>query len=121
MVIWKDELPYIIREIDDLREVIGEDVFEQVKKFIDEQLEQSETVSSLSDEVDDLEAEVNELEGELSEVSDALEELKERQRDCTGLIGTAKDFIESLGNCSLNRDQWYYLDQLQDAINKFHE
>lgn len=117
MVIWKDGTPYIVREIDDLRDVIGEEVFEPVKKFIGEQIDQSDTVSELEDEIDSLESDVMELEGEVEEVSDALEELKERQQDCTGLVEKVKDFLGSVDSCTFNKDQWYYLDQLQDAIN----
>lgn len=121
MVIWKDGLPYIVREVDDLREIIGEEVFESVKKFIDEQIDKSETVSNLEDEINTLESEVMELEGEVEEVSGALEELKERQQDYTGLVEKAKDFLESIGSCTFNKGQWYYLDKLQDAVNRVNE
>lgn len=121
MVIWKDRVPYIVREIEDLREVIGEEVFEPVKKLIDEQIDQGDTVSRLEDEVDALESEVNELEGELDDVSSALEELRERQQDYTGLVEKAKDFLESIGSCNFNKDQWYYLDRLQDAVSQGNE
>lgn len=121
MVIWKAGTPYIVREIDDLREVIGEEVFEPVKKFIDEQIEQSDTVSKLEDEIDTLESEVMELEGEVEEVTEALEDLKERQQDYAGLVEKAKDFLESIDSCTFNKDQWYYLDQLQDAVNRSND
>lgn len=118
MVIWKDGMPYIVREIDDLREVIGEEVFEPVKKFISEQVDQSETVSKLEDEIDTLESEVMQLEGEVEEVTEALEELKDKQQDYTGLIEKTKDFLESIDSCTFNKDQWYYLDQLQDEVHR---
>lgn len=121
MVIWKDSVPYIVREIEDLREVIGEEVFEPVKKFIDEQIDHSDTVSELEDEIDNLESEVRDLEGELEDVSIALEKMKERQLDCSGLVEKVKDFLESIDNCNFNKDQWYYLDRLKDAANRTDE
>lgn len=121
MVIWKEGLPYIVRDVDDLRQVIDEEIFNQVRELIEEYVEENDKVSVLESEIEDLNDEIYGLEEELQDVSNALEELKKQHKNNTWFMERVTDFMESIENCTLNKEQWYYFDRLQDALKSIEQ
>ena len=118
MIIWKSNEPYIVKEIDDLKHLVEEDVFEAMKDFLDDYIDSSDTVEKLEDELESLEYEVMELEQELEQTSQELDELKEEHELYDLLLKRSTEFLESISHYAFNKDQTYYLDQLQDILNR---
>ncbi len=128
MVIWKNDMPYIVRTIDDLNGIIDAEIFEQVKAFIDDYVESNDKVEQLRDMIGDLEDEVSsleydisELEDENSELEDTIEKLKEKKNCSQNTKDALNDFIESFDEKVLSKDQYYYWYKLMDAIKEEQE
>ena len=121
MVIWKNDMPYIVRTIDDLNGIIDAEIFEQVKAFIDDYVESNDKVEQLRDMIGDLEDDISELEDENSELEDTIEKLKEKKNCSQNTKDALNDFIESFDEKVLSKDQYYYWYKLMDAIKEEQE
>lgn len=117
MVIWKDDMPYIVRDIEDLKDVVPEEIFEPLKEFIEEHIGDSEELERLNSEIESLEWDLSGCEDECDDLERALEELKEKYRDLKHIVETVKDFIDVMDDSRLTKDQAYYWDKLKDAVD----
>lgn len=118
MVIWKDGMPYIVKEVDDLKDIIEDDVLEQIKKFINEYVDNSQEVDELNSKIDELESVVYGMEDETGELEEALEELKEKHSSYRDVITNIKDFMDVMEVKILNKDQAYYYDKMREAMSQ---
>lgn len=117
MVIWKDDMPYIVREISDLRQIIDDDMFGSIEEFIKEYVDDSEEVADLYRTISDLEYEILGWENECSDLENALGQLREQYGEHNEILPTLKDFIDVMDGCKLSKDQDYYWDRLKDAVD----
>ena len=116
MVIWKKDMPYRVRELEDLKDIVPEDIFEALKEFIEDYVEDSEQVKRLNDEIESLEDELSGCEDECGELEEALEELRDKYSNSKQVIEILKDFIDVMDDAKMTKDQWYYWDRLKDAV-----
>ncbi|MDU7537741.1 MAG: hypothetical protein E7K67_12195 [Peptostreptococcaceae bacterium] len=116
MIIWKDDMPYIVREMEDLKYIVSEDIFESLKEFIEDYVDNSEEVERLNDEIESLEDELSGCEDECGELEEALEELRDKYSNSKQVIEILKDFIDVMDDAKMTKDQWYYWDRLKDAV-----
>ncbi|MDA3731554.1 hypothetical protein PBV87_08715 [Niameybacter massiliensis] len=117
MVIWKDDMPYIVREVDDLKDIVPEEIFEPLKEFIEDCVDNSEEIERLNDVIESLEYASGKYESECEELEEALENLKEKYFDSKQVIEALKDFRDVMDNSKLTKDQVYYWDKLKDAVD----
>lgn len=117
MVIWKNDMPYIVRGLEDLKDIVPEDIFEALKEFIEDYVEDSEKVKRLNDEIESLEDDLDGCEDEREELEEALEELRDKYADSKQVIEILKDFIDVMEDSKLTKDQMYYWDKIKDAVD----
>lgn len=117
MIIWKDDMPFIVRDIEDLKQIIEEDVFKAIEEFIEEYVDNSEEVAELNGEISDLEDEIRGWENECSDLENALEQLKEKYGEHKGILPLLKDFMDVVDDAKLSKDQAYYWVRLKDAVD----
>lgn len=118
MVIWKDEVPYIVRTVDDLEDLIDKEIFEDVKEFIEEAIQGSEEVTRLEEENEDLEWRVSDLEYEILELEDTVDILKEKLTNYKQIKSAVHDFKDVIKIDELSKDQRYFFEQLIGVIEE---
>lgn len=118
MVIWKDEVPHIVRTVDDLADLIDEEIFEAVKEFIEDAVQDSDEVNRLEEENEDLEWQVSDLENENLELEDTIDKLKEKLTNYKQIKSAVNDFKEVIKIDELSKDQRYFFEQLVDIIEE---
>lgn len=118
MVIWKNEVPYIVRTVDDLEDLIDKEIFEDVKEFIEDAIQYSEEITRLEEENEDLEWRVSDLEYENEELEITIEKLKDKLENYNQLKSAVMDFKEVLHIDELSKDQRYFFEQLIDIIDE---
>ena len=117
MVIWKKDMPYIVREMEDLKYIVSEDIFEALKEFIEDYVDNSEEVERLNDEIESLEDDLDGCEDERQELEEELEELRDKYDDSKQVIEILKDFIDVMDDSKMTKDQTYYWDKLKDVVD----
>ncbi len=115
MIIWKDRIPYIVNEIEDLKQVIDLEIFEEVAEFINGCIADSEVVSGLENELEQLESEISSLEDENNSLIDDVEELRESIVQSRKIEQLLDDFIGVIDVSKLSKDELYFLNMLLDA------
>nr|WP_302597648.1 hypothetical protein [uncultured Cellulosilyticum sp.] len=117
MVIFKDDKPYFVEEIEDLAELMGEDVFEQVKDYIEENYVSK--IERLEEEIDGLESEVGERADEVESLKDDVEYLQEKcDKKYERLKSAVSDYLDVLDESVLDKNQTYYFDKLVEALKE---
>lgn len=117
MIIWHNDRPYMINEIEDFDQLLSEEAYQALLTFVKEDVE-SEKISSLEDEIWDLENEVSNLEDEIGALEDEVYDLKETASDYERLCEELRELIYSLEDVTLSKDAKYYLDQVK-TLSKF--
>lgn len=118
MVIWKNEVPYIVRVVDDLEDLIDKEIFEDVKEFIEDAIQDSEEVNRLEEECEQLEYQISDLEDENEELETTIEKLKDKLANYNQLKSAVMDFKEVLHIDELSKDQRYFFEQLIGVIEE---
>lgn len=116
MIIWKKEVPYIVKTVDDLVDVIDVDIFECVKKLIEDDIQDSDEVDRLRGELNDLKDEISFLEEEIGDLKTEILELKDKLANYEQLQLVFNDFKDVIKVDELSKDQRYFFEQLLDII-----
>lgn len=117
MIIWKDDMPYVVKEIEDLKPFIDDSAFNDVEKFIRGYEENNKKIDELNQEISSLEEEVSGLESEAEELENALENMKSNHINYKSTVEALKDFIDVFDSKKLDKYQSFYYEKMLDELN----
>lgn len=124
MITWKNNIPYLIKDKEDLREILGE-LYDQIIEFFElDHQELKDTIYTLENEIEDLEDQIGYLENEIedlkSELDNTVEEKEEDIIDKQKLVDNIKDIFDVIDFKAMKLDkfQQFHVDKLIDMLKE---